>query len=170
MPSRYEVAVYCQEIYYGVSICFSGTRNSWFMSFLTYKHWKLNHEFLVPKKLDSWSKKCHFRSIFGSFPVKFPRKKCFGKFLLHQKIVFEFQGESLKLFLSYRAYFCRYRHFIGFWQSTASSYRDCWQLCLPDIFIDQRFPAWHKKTDLYATVKNSFRDRDTKSSVKWSLN
>ena len=42
-----------------------------------------------------------------------------------KRFVFEFQGESLKLFLSYRAYFRRYQHFRGFWQSTASSYRDC---------------------------------------------
>ena len=30
----------------------------------------MNHVFLVPKDFDSWSIKCHFRSICGSFPVK----------------------------------------------------------------------------------------------------
>ena len=50
----------------------------------------------MPKKFDSWSKKCHFRSFFGSFPVKFPPKKIFlEKFYCFKKFycfVFEFQG------------------------------------------------------------------------------
>ena len=42
----------------------------------------INNVFLVPKKFDSWSGKCHFRSIFGSFPVKFPPKfYCTKRFL-----------------------------------------------------------------------------------------
>ena len=41
------------------------------------------------------------------------------------RFVFEFQGRSLELFLSYSAHFRRYQHFRGFWQSTASSYRNC---------------------------------------------
>ena len=60
-----------------------------------------------------------------SFPVKFSPRKIFGRFYSTKIFVFEFQGESLQSFLSYRAYFCRYQHFRGFWQSTASSYRDC---------------------------------------------
>ena len=32
----------------------------------------MNYVFLVLKKFDSWSKKCHFRTIFGAYPVKFP--------------------------------------------------------------------------------------------------
>ena len=61
----------------------------------------------------------------GSFPVKFPSKIFFLKnFYCTKRIVFEFQGESLGLFLSYRAHFRRYQHFSGFWQSTASSFRD----------------------------------------------
>jgi len=69
-PPRYEMAAFCQDNYFGLLRC-------------------LYHNYiviLVPKKFDSWSKKCHFRSIFGSFPVKFPSKNFFGKFLFHQKI------------------------------------------------------------------------------------
>ena len=52
----------------------------------------------------SWSEKCHFQSFFGSFPVKFPPKEFFfGKFDSTKRFVFEFQGESLEQFLSYRA-------------------------------------------------------------------
>ena len=45
----------------------------------------MNHVFLVPKELDSWSKKCHFRSIFGSFPWNFHRKFFFWKNLIAPK-------------------------------------------------------------------------------------
>ena len=49
----------------------------------------------------------------------------FENFYSTKRFVFEFKGEPLKLFLSYLAHFRRYHHFRGFWQSTASSYRDC---------------------------------------------
>ena len=35
-----------------------------------------------------------------------------------------------------------------------------------DLLISQMFPAWHKMTEFYAIVKNWFRDRNTKSSIK----
>ena len=38
-------------------------------------------------------------------------KDFFGNFYCTKRFVFEFQGESLELFLSYRAHFCRYQHF-----------------------------------------------------------
>ena len=89
----------------------------------------MNNVFLVHKKFDSWSKKCHFRSISGSFPMKLPSKNFFlEKFYCTKRFVFEFQGESLGLFLSHRAHFRRYQHFRGFWQSTASSFRDCYDM------------------------------------------
>ena len=82
--------------------------------------------YYLRQKIDSWSKKCHFRSIFGSFPVTFPSKNFFGgNFYSTKRFVFKFQGESLELFLSYHAQFRRYEHFRGFWQSTASSFRSC---------------------------------------------
>jgi len=53
----------------------------------------MSYVFLVPKKIDSLSKKCHFRSIFGSFPVKFPPKQFFRvNFYSTKRFVFEFQG------------------------------------------------------------------------------
>ena len=112
-PSRNEMAVYCQDIYFGVLRCLCVKSD-------------MNYVILVPKKFASWSKKCHFRSISGSFPVKFPPKNFFlEKFYCTKRFVFEFQGESLGLFFSYRAPFRRYQHFRRFWQSTASSFRDC---------------------------------------------
>ena len=48
-----------------------------------------------------------------------------GHFYSTKRFVFEFQGEPLEQFLSYRAHFRRYQHFRGFWLSTARSYRDC---------------------------------------------
>jgi hypothetical protein len=85
----------------------------------------VNYVFLVPKKLDSWSETCHFRSIFGSSEISAENFFFFENFYCTKRFVFEFQGESLGLFLSYRAHFRRYQHFRGFWQSTASSFRDC---------------------------------------------
>ena len=40
-----------------------------------------------------------------------------------KRFVFEFQGESLEHFLSYRVHFRRYQHLRGFRQSIASSFR-----------------------------------------------
>jgi len=71
----------------------------------------MNYVFLVLKKFD---KKCHFRSIFGSFPVKFPRIFFLENFHSTQRFVFEFQGEALQQFLSCRAHFRRYEHLRGF--------------------------------------------------------
>ena len=56
-------------------------------------------------------------AISGHFLVLF-----LGYFYNIKRFVFEFQGEP---FFSYRTHFRRYQHFRGFWQSTASSYRDC---------------------------------------------
>jgi hypothetical protein len=79
----------------------------------------LNYVILVPEKSIHGLKNV----ISGKFPVhfrwNFHRKKFLEKFAL------EFQGESLELFLSYRAHFRRYQHFRRFWQSTTSSHRDC---------------------------------------------
>jgi len=52
-------------------------------------------------------------------------KNFLENFYSTKRYVFEFQGESLDQFLSYRAHFRRYEHFRGFWQSTASSFRSC---------------------------------------------
>ena len=49
----------------------------------------------------------------------------FEHFYSTKWFVFEFQEKSLELFLSYPAHFRRYHYFRGFWQSAASSYRDC---------------------------------------------
>ena len=72
-PPRYEITVYCQDIYYGVLECL-------------YVKYDINYVFLVPKKFDSWSKNV----ISGQFSVhfwwNFRRKILFGKILLHQKI------------------------------------------------------------------------------------
>ena len=52
-----------------------------------------------------------FTVIFWFIFGKISAEKCsFGTFLLHQKIS--------------RAHFRRYHHFKGFWQSTASWFRD----------------------------------------------
>ena len=83
----------------------------------------MDYVFLVLKQFDSWSKKCPFRSIFGSVPVEISAER--NNYSI-KRFVFEFQEESLEQFLSYRAHFRRYEHFKEFWQSTASSYRDCW--------------------------------------------
>ena len=48
-------------------------------------------------------------------------KNFFEHFYSTKRFVFEFNGESLELFLSYLARFSCYLHFRGFWQSTASS-------------------------------------------------
>ena len=57
--------------------------------------------------------------ISGQFPVKLSLKKNSENFYCTKRFVFEFHGKSLELFLSYRAYFRRYQHLRGFWQSTA---------------------------------------------------
>ena len=62
---RYKMAVYCQDICYGVLRCL-------------YVKSDINYEILVLKKWFVVSK-CHFRSIFGSFPVKFPPKNFIWK-------------------------------------------------------------------------------------------
>ena len=69
-PPRNEVAVYCQDIHFGVIRC------------LCFKS-DMNYVILVPEKFASWSKKCHFRSISGEISAE---KFFFGKILLHQKI------------------------------------------------------------------------------------
>ena len=51
------------------------------------------------KNLDSWSEKCHFRSIFGSFPVKFPLRKKFWKiFIAPKDSSLNFRGSRLNYF------------------------------------------------------------------------
>ena len=69
--------------------------------------------------------KCHFRSIFGSFPVKFPPKNfLFGKILLLQKIRLWISERGLLRYL-WAIVFISAVISRRFWQSTASSYRDC---------------------------------------------
>ena len=80
----------------------------------------MNHVFLVPK---NHSLKVSFPVIFRFISGEISAEKFF--FLEHFYSTLEIQGESLELFLSYRAHVRRYQHFRGFWQSTASSYRDC---------------------------------------------
>jgi len=81
------------------------------ISYKLYVKSYINYVILVPEKFDSWSKKCHFRSIFGSFPVKLPpEKKFLGKFYCTKRFVVEFHWGSLQLFLSYGAHFRRYQH------------------------------------------------------------
>ena len=68
------------------------------------------------------------RGLKMSFPVIFrfiSGEISAEKIFYTNRFVFEFQGESLELFLSYLAHFRRYHHFRGFLESTASSYRDC---------------------------------------------
>jgi len=85
----------------------------------------VSYVFLMPKN-----------SIHGlkmSFPVNFrfiSGEISAEKFFLEtfygiERFVFEFQRESLQLFLSYRDPFRRYQHFRRIWQSTASLSRDC---------------------------------------------
>ena len=69
----------------------------------------------------------------------------FEHFYSTKRFVFEFQGESPELFLSYLAHFSRYHHFWGFWQSTVSVY--C-QL-IPIIFSTSLNQGW-----LHWTVSN----------------
>ena len=64
----------------------------------------------------------YFRFIPGEISAG---QKNLEKFYSANRFVFEFQGELLELLLSYRTHFRRYQHFRGFWQSTASSFRDC---------------------------------------------
>ena len=100
-----------------------------FSMLIAYKLWvKIDKGcvFLVLKKFDSWSRRGYFSSLFGSFPVKFPpQNTCFEHFYSTKRFVFEFQGESFEQFLSFLTHFRRFHHLRGFWQSTASSYRDC---------------------------------------------
>ena len=70
------------------------------------------------QKFDSWSKKFHFRLIFAE-------KNFVENFNDTKRFVFEFQGQPLELFLSYRAHFRRCEHLRGFWLSTASPSRGC---------------------------------------------
>ena len=63
----------------------------------------MNYVFLVIKKFDSWSKMSflvNFWFISGEISAE---KFFFGKFYSAKRFVFEFQGESLEQFLSYRA-------------------------------------------------------------------
>ena len=86
----------------------------------------MRYVFLVPKKSIRGLKNVINGHFSVHFRWNFRRKKIFLEHLdKTEKFVFEFQGESLELFLSYLDHFRRYHHFRGFWQSTASSYRDC---------------------------------------------
>ena len=67
------------------------------------------------------SEPVNFWFISGEIPADF----FLENFYSTKRFVFEFQGESLELLLSYLAHFRRYHHFRGFWQSPDSSYRDC---------------------------------------------
>jgi len=68
----------------------------------------------------------NFRFISGEISAE---KFFLEKFYSTKRYVFEFQGESLDQFLSFRAHFRRYEHFRGFWQSTASSSASSFRSC-----------------------------------------
>ena len=84
----------------------------------------MSYVFLVLKK-SIRGLKISFPVIFRFISGEISAEKKFEHFYRIKRFVFEFQGESLKLFLSNLAHFRRYHHFRGFWQSTTSSYRDC---------------------------------------------
>ena len=84
----------------------------------------MNYVFPVPKKLDSWS--------------NFRRKIFLGKFLSHQKIRLWISGVSLELFLSYRAYFHRYRYFRGFFETWIRFSKSCFILTKMTFQLDIR--------------------------------
>ena len=57
-----------------------------------------------------------FPVVFGSFLVEFlPKIKFSEHFHSTKRFIFEFQGESLELFLSSLAHFRRYHHLRGYW-------------------------------------------------------
>ena len=96
---------------------------SWFLfnSHGTEVKTDMSYVILVPKKFDS---KNAISGRFRFISVKFP-DFFFEPFDSTKRFVFEFQGESIELFLSNRAHFRRYQHFRVIWQSTASSSSGC---------------------------------------------
>ena len=80
------------------------------------------HELCISsaQKFDLWSENV----ISGQFSVHF-LWNFRQNFIAPKDSSLNFRGRSLELFVSYRAHFRRYQHLRRFWQSTASSYRDC---------------------------------------------
>ena len=121
IPLRYErevqIAVHCQD-------CAMPRLLIWRFRCLQVKT-DMSYIFLVPKNSIRGLKNV----ISGPFSVHLRRNFrqiiFFEHFYSTKRFVFEFQGDTLELFLSYRAHFHRYNHFRGFWQFTVSSYRDC---------------------------------------------
>ena len=80
----------------------------------------MNYVFLVLKNR-FLVKKCHIWSISVQSGEISAEKNFFLRYFYNTKrFVFEFQGESIEPFLSYRAHFRRYQHYRGFWQSAGT--------------------------------------------------
>ena len=106
----------------------------------------MNYVLLVPKKLDSWSKNVISSQFSVNFRLNFRRKIFLGKFLSHQKIRLWISGVSLELFLSYRAYFHRYRYFRGFFETWIRFSKSCFILTKNDLISARYRQTSHVET------------------------